>query len=384
MKVTDLPKISSINGDEVIMLVKNGVSYHATLEDIRSGEPDAKGLYPDVPINYVEIVRYSGQESTTVVLNGNTELASRIFANVFPCTIDRNGLVTQMLNGNDTTKTIDGLPAVLNDWSQPCMVRYGGYWTKYFYDASTNTKHFRYSPYKVKGYKYVRRRFLSMYNGTVSTHDSKSMLLSNSGEWCTQNLPITSYHTAAKNMGDIFRVRSVQDRKVYRDMFWLMEKTFNSQSVQQGCNGVSSGWWAKFSQADDGGASSYAQFYKNGALNSLSGHKAELSITVNNGESDATVKAQKWGWIEGWLGGSYWLWEGGALKKGDKWYVAKDINTFTSWDPTSDQYTYLCDAVTSNGYILENFKDTIIASQVGGRPYWPLRLLLESCGCLRC
>ena len=127
MKVTDLPKISSIKGDEVLMLVKNGVSYQATLDDIRSGEPDAKGLYPDVPINYVEIVRYSGQESTTVVTNGNTSLIDKIWSGVMPCTIDRNGLVTQMLNGNDTTKTVDGLPAVLNDWSQPCMVRYGGY-----------------------------------------------------------------------------------------------------------------------------------------------------------------------------------------------------------------------------------------------------------------
>lgn len=365
-KITDLPKISTIKGNEILHLVKDGVSYQATLEDIRSGEPNANGIYPDVPINYVEIVRFSGQESTTVVVNGNTELATRIFANVFPCTIDRNGVITQMLNGNDTTKTIDGLPAVLNDWSQPCMVRYGGYWTKYFYDASTNTKHFRYSPYKVKGYKYVRRRFLSMYNGTVATHDSKSMLLSNSGEWSTQNLDLMAYHTAAKNMGDIFRARTVQDRKVYRDMFWLMEKTFNSQSVQQGCNGVSWDWWGKFSQAENGGQSSYGQFYKNGITNSVKGHKGEVSITVNNGESDATVKAQKWGWIEAWLGGPYWLWEGGALKKGDKWYVAKDINTFTSWDPTSDQYTYLCDAVTSDGYILENFEDTIIPSQVGG------------------
>ena len=366
MKVTDLPKISSFNGDEVIMLVRNGVSYRATLEDIRKGEPDAKGLYPDVPINYVEIVRYSGQESTTVVMNGNTELATRIFANVFPCTIDRNGLITQMLNGNDVTKTVDGLPAVLNDWSQPCMVRYGGYWTKYFYDASTNTKHLRYSPYKVRGYKYVRRRFLAMYSGGIESHESKDMLTSNAGVWTRESENIMTDHADAKNMGDTFRIRCVQDRKVYRDMFWLMEKTFNSQSVQQGCNGVSWDWWGKFSQAENGGQSEYAQFYKNGITNSVKGHKGEVSITVNNGESDATVKAQKWGWIEAWLGGPYWLWEGGALKKGDKWYVAKDINSFTSWDPTSDQYTYLCDAVTTGGYILENFEDTIIASQVGG------------------
>ena len=141
---------------------------------------------------------------------------------------------------------------------------------------------------------------------------------------------------------------------------------FRSQSVQQGCNGVSYDWWGKFSQAENGGQSSYAQFYKNGITAQVKGHKGEVSITVNNGESDATVKAQKWGWIEGWLGGPYWLWEGGALKKADKWYVAKDINTFTSFDPTSDQYQLLCDAVKTNGYILEDFEDTIIPSLVGG------------------
>ena len=72
------------------------------------------------------------------------------------------------------------------------------------------------------------------------------------------------------------------------------------------------------------------------------------------------------GWMEGWLGGPYWLWEGGALKKADKWYVAKDINTFTSFDPTSDQYQLLCEAVKTDGYILEDFEDTIIPSLVGG------------------
>ena len=60
------------------------------------------------------------------------------------------------------------------------------------------------------------------------------------------------------------------------------------------------------------------------------------------------------------------MWEGGALKKADKWYFAKDINTFTSFDPTSEQYQYLCDAVKAEGYILEDFEDTIIPSLVGG------------------
>lgn len=366
MKISDLPKIGKITGTEVLYLVKDGVSYQATLDDIRSGEPDAKGLYPDVPINYVEIVRFSGQESTTVVTNGNTSLIDKIWSGVFPCTINRSGIITQMLNGDDTTKTVDGLPANLTDWAQPCMVRYGGYWTRYYYDASTNTKHFRFSPYKVKGYKYVRRRFLSMFSGSIETQEGKAMLTSNAGAWTTQSVALSTYHADAKNMGDIFRARAVQDRKVYRDMFWLKELTFNSQSVQEGINGVNSTWWQKFSQAENGGQSSYGQFHKTGITAQVKGHKGEVSITVNNGESDVTVKAQKWGWIEGWLSGPYWLWESGALKKADKWYVAKDINTFTSFDPTSDQYQLLCDAATTSGYILEDFEDTIIPSSIGG------------------
>ena len=221
MKISDLPKIGKITGAEVLYLVKDGVSYQATLDDIRSGEPDAKGLYPDVPINYVEIVRYSGQESTTVVTNGNTSLIDKIWSGVFPCTINRSGIITQMLNGDDTTKTVDGLPANLTDWAQPCMVRYGGYWTRYYYDATTNTKHFRYSPYKVKGYKYVRRRFLSMFSGGIESHEGKDMLTSNAGVWTRESVSLATDHADAKDMGDIFRVRCVQDRKVYRDIFWL-------------------------------------------------------------------------------------------------------------------------------------------------------------------
>lgn len=366
MKITDLPKITNIKGDEVIMLVKDGVSYQATLDDIRSGEPDANRLYPDVPINYVEIVRYSGQESTTVVLNGNTSLVDKIWSGVFPCTIGRDGLITQMLNGNDTTKTIDGLRSVLDDWQQPCMVRYGGYWTKYFYDDATNIKHFRFSPYKVRGYKYVRRRFLSMYNATVETHDEKPMLLSNAGLWSTQSKSLTAYHAAAKNLGSTFRVRCIQDRKVYRDMFWLLEKTFNSQSVQQGINGVNSSWWQNWSQAEDGGASSYGQFHRNGVTNEVVGHKGEVPLTFNNSGTDFTVKAQRWGWIEGYLSGPYWQFEGGAIKKADKWYVPNDINTYTAFNPDAEDYHYLCDAAVTNGFILEDYSDTVIPSLIGG------------------
>ena len=44
MKISGLPKIGKITGAEVLYLVKDGVSYQATLDDIRSGEPDAKEI----------------------------------------------------------------------------------------------------------------------------------------------------------------------------------------------------------------------------------------------------------------------------------------------------------------------------------------------------
>ena len=127
MKISELPRIGKLTGAEVLYRGKDGVSYQATLDDIRSGEPDAKALYPDVPINYVELVPYPGQERTTVVTNGNTSLIDKIWSGVFPCTIHRSGILTQMLNGDDTTKTVDGLHANLTDSQQTCKVRYSGY-----------------------------------------------------------------------------------------------------------------------------------------------------------------------------------------------------------------------------------------------------------------
>lgn len=365
-KITDYSRITTLTGDEVILLVQNGVTMKATLKDIQMGEPDAKGIYPDVPMNYVEIVRYSAQTSTTVVLNGNLDMVTQIAATAFPCTIDRNSLVTSYLNGNDVRKTADGLPSVLDDWTQPAMVRMGGIWVKYWYDSSTNTKHWRLSTKKVRGYRYKRRRYLNMYGGCVETHEEKSMLLSNSGKWTTQSKTLSAYHTAAKNLGSNFREIATQDRELYRLYFWLMEKTFNSQSKIRGICDVSWDWWGKFSQAGNGGQSSLAQFYQTGITNEVSGHKGETSVTVNNGSSDVTVKPYKWLWREGMLSGPYWIREIGYLKKAGKWYKANNINTVTSFDPTSDQYTYLCDECTQAGYILEDFKDTLIVSQTGG------------------
>ena len=366
-KITDYSAITTITGNETILVVQDGVTHSATLAELQLGQPDSQGLYPEVPLNYVEIKRTVAQTSYTVVLNGNLGMADEICKTAFPCLIDRNSIITTLLNGNDVKKTADGITATLDDWTLQCMVRMGGFWKKYIYDASTNTKIFRFSTKKVRGYKYVRRRFLNMFGGCVETHDSKNMLLSNSGKFTTQSLNIRQYHEYAKNLGDNFREIATQDREVYRFYFWLMELTYNSQSVIRGICDVNLSWWGSLNRSEDGGQSSYGQFYKTGVTNDIVGHKGELTIAISNGESEINVKPYRWLWREGMLSGPYWIWETGYLKVGGKWYKAKNINTNVSWEVTdADNWQYLCDECTTLGYILEDFEDTLIPSQAGG------------------
>lgn len=364
-KFEDYPVADLLNGSEVIVLSRNGVTYQATVNDITGGAPSAAGIYPDVPINYVEIKRFAGQASTTVVLSGNLSMLDKIIATAFPCTIDRNARIVSYLNGNDVRKTADGLAAVLDDWSQPAMVRVGGIWMRYFYNAQTNEKVFRFSTRKVYGYKYKRRRFLNMFGGCVENHDGKNMLLSNSDKWTTQSVSLQNFHAYAKNLGENFREIATQDRELYRFYFWLMELTFNSQSVFTGISNANSTWWQKLNRTEDGGQASYGQFHKTGITNTIQGHKGELEITVNNGESDLLVKPCKWLWRENMLSGPYFIWETGYLKVGGIWYKANNINTNVSWDVTDGNWTELCPECETAGYILEDYADTLIPSMVG-------------------
>lgn len=363
-KFEDYPVADLLNGSEVILLARNGVTYQATVNDITGGAPSAAGIYPDVPINYVEIKRFAGQTSTTVVVSGNLNMLDKVINTAFPCTIDRNARIVSLLNGQDVTKTADGLNAVLDDWSQPAMVRVGGIWMRYFYNAQTNEKVFRFSTRKVYGYKYKRRRFLNMYGGCVEEHDGKKMLLSNTDKWTTQNVSLQNFHAYAKNLGENFREIATQDREMYRFYFWLMELTFNSQSVYNGVT-CSDAWWQKLNRSEEGGAASRGQFYKTGFTNTIKGHKGEVELEVNNGESAITVKPYKWLWREGMLAGPYFIWETGYLKVGGIWYKANNINTNVSWDVTDGNWTELCPECVTAGYILEDYEDTLIPSMVG-------------------
>ena len=367
MKLSEVQSLTVFDGTENVLLDKSGVFYKASFADVMAAAPDSRGVYPDVPLNRVRITRISGQQSTVVTLSGNVGLVKELLAMCFPVLIDRNAIVKAHLNGNDVRKTVDGLTATLDDWTLQCMVQMGGWYKRYSYNASTNEKYFDLSPRKVKGYRYVRRRFLAQYGGTVETHDSKSMLISNSGKWTTQGVSLANLHAYAKNLGENFREHAVQDQEVYRDMFWLLKATFNSQSVYAGLT-CSDSWWQKVDRSSEGGASSRGQFHQTGYLNDVAGHEGQKSVTVTSTEGVAnTFNAYKFLWIDHLLAGPYWIWATGYCKKDKKWYRAKNVNTVTGFDPTDTaQWEYLCDECESEGWILEDFEDTLIPSMVGG------------------
>ena len=365
MDLNDVQKLSTFDGSENVLIDKNGLFYKASFGDVLAAMPDSRGVYPDVPLNRVRITRLVGQQSTVVTISGNTSLIQELLAMCFPCLIDRNAIIQAYLNGSDVRKTVDGLVATLDDWTLQNMVRIGGWWKKYSYNAAANEKYFDISPRKVKGYRYVRRRFLAMNGGTVESHESKNMLISNSGKWTTQNVSLSNLHAYAKNLGEHFREHAVQDQEVYRDMFWLLKGTFNSQSIFAGLT-CSDSWWQKVDRSSEGGASSRGQFHPTGYMNDVAGHEGQKSVTVTNTDGVAnTFNAYKFLWIDHLLAGPYWIWAIGYIKNAGKWYKAKDINTVTTFAVDAN-YEYLCDECTTEGYILEDFEDTLIPTMVGG------------------
>lgn len=368
MKISEMQLVTTLTGEECIEIVQNGASKRCTLEQIAAAQPDSNGVYPDVPLNRVTLKRYSGQTSATPVIIDNVGMIDAIAATAYPVLIDRNSNIVAYLNGNDISKTADGLPATLSDWTIQAMLRCGGFYKRYEYNAVTNEKIFKFSTKKVRGYKYVRRRFINLFGGTVETQDSKQVLLSNAGKWSSQSYNLTQYHQFAKNLGTNFREIATQDREVYRMYFWLLENTFDSQSVYAGISNISWDWWEKFTQAANGGQSSYGQFHKTGETMSISGHKGEKSITVSNSDAvQVTVKPCKWLWRENMLSGPYWIWETGYLKKDSTWYRCKDLSKI-AFTVTAD-YEAVCEdcgAGTGGGYILENYADTLIPQLLGG------------------
>ena len=118
-KFTDYPKVSLLEGTETFLVAQNGAIKQCSIADIAAAAPNSAGVYPDVPLNRITIKRFSAQASGTVVATDNLEMMNRIFSLFFPCLINRNSQIVAYLNGDDTTKTIDGLAATLDDYSMP-------------------------------------------------------------------------------------------------------------------------------------------------------------------------------------------------------------------------------------------------------------------------
>ena len=365
-KFTDYPKVSILEGTETFLVAQNGAIKQCSIADIAAAAPNSAGVYPDVPLNRITIKRFSAQASGTVVATDNLEMMNRIFSLFFPCLINRNSQIVAYLNGEDTTKTIDGLAATLDDYSMPCMVRIGGYYRKYEYDAVTNTKIEKYSVLPVKGYKYIRRRFFPMYAGEVEAQGGKKILTSNAGKWSTQSLNIQQFHEYAKNMGDNFRAIAIQDFNEYRKMFFMWKRSYNSQAFY----GITGFDWNKWNATANtqSGKTSVAQPYINGVTKTIKGMEGQLAEQTFTYKDGSTIKYKpyKFLWAEGFLAGPWWIRCSGALKKDHKWYVAKDINTCVSWEATDDNHKFICDACKEEGYIMENFEDTMFTTQVGG------------------
>ena len=360
--------------DAKIEVIQNGVSKQASIEMIAQAAPVA-GLYPDVPINRVTIKRFSGQLSPLYVYEDNTSLMAKILTLCKPVLLNRDSLVDTYLSGSNCLKSADGYPANLTNWDKPAMTQIGGFWMKYEYDASTNTKYLKFSPYKVVGYKYIRRRFIGMFNGNTVTNSadgsSKTFLCSNYDVYTTQSITLQNAHSYAQNLGTHFRAMADQDLDVYALLFSLFKGTVHTQGVYEGITNVNGTNWAAYNKSADGGASSYAQFHKNGATIGLTTHEGEVSLPVADFPSGAiTVKPNRFLWRENGLAGPYALFTSGRLIIDNVVWQVNDLAdiAFTK----TEAFVQLCSLAgispPTNGWqnILETHEDTLMPSAIGG------------------
>jgi hypothetical protein len=360
--------------DAKIEVVQNGVSKQASIEMIAQAAP-VNGLYPDVPINRVTIKRFSGQLSPLYVYEDNTSLKAKILALCKPVLLNRDSLIDTYLSGSNCLKSADGYPANLTSWDKPAMTLIGGFWMKYEYDASTNEKIIKISPYKVKGYKYIRRRFIGMFNGNTVTNTadgtSKTFLCSNYDVYTRQSISLANAHTYAKNLGTHFRAMADQDLDVYALLFSLFKGTVHTQGVYEGITNVNSTNWAAYNKSADGGASTHGQFHKNGATIGLTTHEGEVSLSVTDFPNGAiTVKPNRFLWRENGLAGPYYLFTSGRLIIDNVVWQVNDLADI-AFTKTGD-YVQLCSlaeiAPSADGFqrILETYQDTLMPSAIGG------------------
>lgn len=357
-----------------IEVVQDGVSKQASIAMIAAAAP-VDGLYPDVPINRVTIKRFSGQLSPLYVYEDNTSLMTKILALCKPVLLNRDSLVDTYLSGSNCLKSADGYPANLTAWDKPAMTLIGGIWIKYEYDASTNTKYFKFSPYKVKGYKYVRRRYVGMFNGNTVTNSadgaSKTFLCSNYDVYTTQNITLQNAHSYAKNLGTHFRAMADQDLDVYALLFSLLKGTVHTQGIYEGITNIDYTNWSNYNTSAYGGQSSFGQLHKNGATIGLTTHEGEVSLSVTDFTNGAiTVKPNRFLWRENSLAGPYLLFTSGRLIIDNVVWQVNDLAdiAFTK----TEYFVQLCSLAgivpPTTGWqsILETHEDTLMPSAIGG------------------
>lgn len=374
MKISEMTTAGYLDGSEYIEIVQNGVSMKATLQMIKDAAP-VSDSYPDVPLNRVVMKKYANQTSALPTIEGNLALRNNILAMCFPALLDRNSNVSAYLNGANCLKTADGSPANLTRWNYPCMTRVGGFWFDYQYEASTNIKYYKFSPYKVKGYRYIRRRYIGMFNANTVTNSedgvSKTFLCSNYDVYTKQSISVQNAHSYAKNLGPHYRAMADQDHEIYTLLFWLLKGNFNSQAIYRGIVDVNSTNWSNYNKTADGGQSSYGQFHKNGATIGLTSHEGEVSLSVTDFPNGAiTVKPNRFLWRENGLGGPYFIFMSGRLIIDNVVWQVNDLSkiAFTK----TDDFVQLCSlasiapATDSSQNILETYRDTIMPAAIGG------------------
>lgn len=374
MKISEMTLASNLDGSELMEIVKDGVSMKVTLQMLKDAAP-VSDSYPDVPLNRVVLKKYANQTSALPTIEGNLALKDIILAMSFPALLDRNSNVSAYLNGANCLKTADGGPANLTRWNYPCMTRIGGFWFDYQYEASTNIKYYKFSPYKVKGYRYIRRRYIGMFNGNTVTNSedgtSKTFLCSNYDVYTKQAISIQNAHTYAKNLGTHYRAMADQDHEVYTLLFWLLKGNFNSQAVYRGITDVSYNSWSTYDKSASGGQATFGQFHKNGTTIGLTSHEGEVSLSIADFPGGAiTVKPNRFLWRENGLGGHYSLFMSGRLIIDNVVWQVNDLSKI-AFTKTED-FVELCSLVgiapiaDGSQNILDTYRDTILPAAIGG------------------
>ena len=332
-------------------------------------------IYKDTGAHSVQNKRYHSQLSPLFVKADNLDVINELQETCRPCIIGRDARVISYLNKDYVTQLLRGGASDLTQWDKPVVLQFGGFYSGYKHNLTTNEKIKNISLVPIKGYTYHKRRFRGLYDGTVVTNSadgtSKSFLTSNAGVYSTHNVSLQNFHAYAKNLGPSFRAMSWQDHEILTWLFWIIEGTTNSQAVYRGIVDVNSANWAAYNKSADGGQPTYGQFHLNGITNDIVGHKGEKTITISDFPNGAiTVKPHKWNCIENFIAGPYWVAATGRLFSNDNVYEFKDLSKI-AFTVNSDA-SLLCSIAgikpDTNGWqrILETYRDTLVPEVIGG------------------